>query len=350
VVGVKTRVWYADSAQSGYVSADPPPAGDVDTDVAYPVTFYPSAVDAAVAARIVLTAGENATANVAVSPVRAQHVAIRSYGDDPNRMAVVEVLQYIADGIVERADFMTSVGSDGIHIEGLPPSRVDVTWTGSGKNPEEHLTALNLTGKAEGNAAATVVRGLLDVGSGMKTAGMTVKLAYGNGGKPFSAVVGEKGEFEFREEMVRGVYSIELPQLAQATVGVRASGASVTSEGVEVEPGRDVELKVVAGLPARVRGRVVKNGAAAEGVFVALVPEKFEDANNLMRVDQSDSDGSFRLGDVVPGRYRLIAVEDGWDSDWRSVEFLGRFVGKGKEVEIGAGAVVTGEVEVQSGK
>jgi hypothetical protein len=347
VVGVMTRVWYADEGRTGVISRDPPSRGDVDTDVAYPVTFYPSAVDASVAARITLTPGENATANVAIAPVRARHVTIRSYGDDTSHMAIVSMEQYIADGVTERADFMASVGNDGIQIEGMPPSRTDVVWTdGSGKNPEEHLTTLNLTGKVEGDSAATVVRGVLEVGSGMKAAGMTVRLRYTNGGKPFTAMVGEKGEFEFREGMVRGVYSVEVPQIAAAVVGVRASGASVTREGVEIQPGRDVDLKISASLAGRVRGRVVKNGAAVEGVLVALVPEGFEGENNLMRVDQTDSDGTFRLEEVVAGKYVLIAVEDGWDGDWRSVEFLRRFVERGKRVEIGAGAVVTGEIEV----
>ena len=53
---------------------------EVDTDVAYPLTFYPSALDAAVAARIMLTAGESATANVATRRWRARHVTIRTYG------------------------------------------------------------------------------------------------------------------------------------------------------------------------------------------------------------------------------------------------------------------------------
>jgi protocatechuate 3,4-dioxygenase beta subunit len=347
VVCVKSRVWYAESAQSGFVSTEPPPAGDVDTDVAYPVTFYPSAVDAAVAARITLTAGENATANVAIAPVRAQHVTIRVYGDDARHLGMISTELYIAEGVTEHGDFMESVENDGIHIEGLPPSRVDVSWTtGSGKNEEEHLTTLNLAGKVEGNSAAMVVRGVLNVEGGMKAAGMTVKLAYANGGKPFSATVGEKGEFEFREEMVRGAYSVEVPQMAGAAVGVRASGASVTSGDVEIVPGRDVELKVSASAAARVRGRVVENGAAEEGALVALAPEWFEGENNLMRVDQTDSDGTFRLEDVVAGKYTLIAVEDGWDGDWRSAEFLRRFVGGGKKMEVGAGAVVTVEMEV----
>ncbi|MBV9887622.1 MAG: carboxypeptidase regulatory-like domain-containing protein [Acidobacteria bacterium] len=346
VVAATARVWYADATSTGFVSSEPPPAGDVDTDVAYPVTFYPSATDADVATRIMVAAGENATANVVITPVRAQHVTIPIDNNDQKRVGIVSAVQYIAEGITERADYMNSVGPEGITIEGLPPSRIDVIWTtGTGKSEEEHLRSLNLTGKIDRDSAATVVRGALDVELGMKAAGMTVKLVYANGGKPLSTTVGPDGRFEFREEMFRGRYSVEVPEMAEAAVGVRAIGAGVDSEGIEIQPGNDVELQISAGRGARIRGRVMKNGAAAEGIFVALVPGRFEDANNLMRVAQSDSDGTFRMNDVVPGRYSLIAVEDGWDADWRSAEFLGRFVGGGKMLEIGAGAVMNVEIE-----
>jgi Carboxypeptidase regulatory-like domain len=348
VVGVKTHVWYLESGRTGFDATGPPPAGDVDTDVAYPLTFYPSALDAAVAARIMLTAGESATANVAISPVRARHVTIRTYGSDPAQM--VDAVEHIADGVTERADVMTSADSNGIQIEGLPPGRIDVLWTaGTGKNAVERLTSLNFTGKVEDDPASTVVRGVINGEGGAKAAGMKVELEYASGGKPLTATVGEKGEFEFREEMMHGVYSVEVPQMAGAVLGVRATGASVTGNGVEIQPGRDVELKVSASLPGRVRGRAMKSGSAAEGAFVALVPEGFEEENNLMRVDQTDSDGTFQLGEIVAGEYTLIAVEDGWDGDWKSAEFLRRFVGRGKKVEIGAGAVVNAEIEVQEG-
>jgi hypothetical protein len=353
VVGVMAHVWYADASPTGIVSTDASPAGDVDTDVVYPVTFYPSALDAEVATRITVTAGENITANVAIAPVRAQHAMIPHHASDWKSLGTVDIKQYIAEGVSERADVMWSVSENEIRLDGLRPSRIDVVWTNrSGKAEEEHLTTLNLTGRPSGEPGATVIRGGLEVENGMKPAGMTVKLDYMNGGKTFAATTGANGEFEFREEMVGGEYSVEVAQMAGAAIGIRAEGTDVTPAGIEVQPGRDVELKVVAGKAARVRGRVVKSGVSAEGVLVALVPDKFEEANNLMRVDQSDSDGSFRLENVVPGKYTLIALENAWDADWRSAEFLGRFVGEGKKLEIGNGVTVTTDVEVQdrSGK
>jgi len=289
------------------------------------------------------------TANVSMAPVRARHITIEHHVGDWKNIGLVAVEQYVADDISEHADFLSSYDEKGIHLEGVPPGRFEVVWTErSGKGEGEHVALLNLTGKPGEDPAETVIRGTLEIEGEVKGAVTSVKLVHDRGEQTYSATVGAKGEFEFREELAKGIYSIELPQMAMgvdAAIGIHAVGADVTPDGIEVQPGRDVGLKVVAGRAARVRGRVLKNGAAAEAIFVALVPEKFEDANNLMRVDQSDSDGTFRLDDVVPGRYRLIAVEDGWDGDWRSAEFLRRFVGQGKELEIGAGAVVTAEVE-----
>jgi carboxypeptidase family protein len=352
VVAVTAQPWYAVFFGIDPTARDGPPRpGDMDTGVAYAVTFYPGAMDAETAGRIALTAGESATADVSLAPTAARSASIRTDSDDPKGRIQFSVEQYITDGISERLSTPTFRVDDMLKFSGLPPSRVDVTWkTGAGKNAQEHFTSLNLSERDTGNSSGpTAIRGVLEGVGGTKVAGTTLKLVLSGGGKSFSAVVGAKGEFEFHEELVRGLYTIGVPQLADAQLGIRARGLDFFEDSLEILPGRDVELKITAGRAARVRGRAVKNGAVAEGTFVALVPDKFEDANDLMRVGESDSSGGFELQKIVPGKYRLIAVENGWDGDWNSVEFLRRFVERGKELEIGAGAMVTAEVEVQEG-
>ena len=350
VVVVMAQPWYARLyGMNPGGTEGPARLGDVDTDVVYPVTFYPGATDAEAAGRITLAAGESATADVALTPIPARNVSLKTYNDPKERVGVVSAMEYIADGIAEPVSAPMYRQRDSITFTGLPPSRIDVTWkTGAGKDAQEHFTSVNLAERDSGSSSVlTMIRGTLEGAGVAKVTGATVKLVLGAGGKTYSAVVGANGEFEFHEEMVRGLYTIEVPQLADAQLGIRAKGLEFFDDSLEIQPGRDVELKITAGRAARVRGRAVKNGAGAEGVFVALVPEGFEDANDLMRVAESDSSGAFEMEKIVPGRYRLIAVEDGWDGDWRSVEFLKRFVSGGKDVEIGAGrAVEVGEIEV----
>jgi hypothetical protein len=347
VVVVIAQPWYAQFYGIN-PAAEEVRLGDIDTNVVYPATFYPGAMDAEAAGRITLTAGEGATADLALAPTAAQTLSTKSESDDPKaRIGSISAVQYIADGITEDVTTYLDSGLGTLILHGLPPGRVDVTWmTGTGKNAQEHFKSVNLSDRDEGSLSApTVIRGVIEGVGGAKVAGTSVKLGFYGGKKTYSAAVGAKGEFEFHEEMIRGLYTIKVPQLADVQLGVRAKGLEIFDDSVEIQPGRDVELKITAGRAARVRGRAVKNGGGAEGVFVALVPEKFEDANDLMRVWESDSSGAFELEKVVPGRYRLIAVEDGWDADWKSAEFLRKVVGQGKELEIGAGAVVTAEVE-----
>jgi hypothetical protein len=50
--------------------------------------------------------------------------------------------------------------------------------------------------------------------------------------------------------------------------------------------------------------------------MVLLVPEDFEHNMSNLRRDQSDSDGTFVLRDAPPGKYRIVAIEKGWDAEW----------------------------------
>jgi hypothetical protein len=77
-----------------------------------------------------------------------------------------------------------------------------------------------------------------------------------------------------------------------------------------------------------------KDGKGVSGVMVVLVPAEMAALQGLVRRDQSDSDGSFALHDVVPGQYTLVAIEDAWDLDWASPEIIGRYLPGGIAVTV----------------
>ena len=68
--------------------------------------------------------------------------------------------------------------------------------------------------------------------------------------------------------------------------------------------------------------------------MVVLVPKNRSAFRSLVRRDQSDSDGSFALRDVVPGQYTVVAIQDGWELDWAQPEVLGRYLPRGVAVTI----------------
>ena len=46
---------------------------------------------------------------------------------------------------------------------------------------------------------------------------------------------------------------------------------------------------------------------------------------------ESDSDGTFSLGGIVPGDYVLLAIKDGWDLEWSKSEALRPYYPRGKK-------------------
>jgi hypothetical protein len=83
------------------------------------------------------------------------------------------------------------------------------------------------------------------------------------------------------------------------------------------------------------------------GAMVVLVPEEISDNASLFRRDQSDSDGTFTLTDVVPGRYTAIAIRNGWDLEWGSPDVLRPYLAHGTPVQIGGKQTLDIKVAVQ---
>jgi hypothetical protein len=68
--------------------------------------------------------------------------------------------------------------------------------------------------------------------------------------------------------------------------------------------------------------------------MVVLVPKDAAGFPELVRRDQSDSDGSFALRDAAPGQYTVVAIEDGWGLDWARPEVIGRYLPGGITVTV----------------
>ena len=85
------------------------------------------------------------------------------------------------------------------------------------------------------------------------------------------------------------------------------------------------------------KGVVKTEDKPEAGVMVLLVPVSGENMDRDARMDQSDSDGTFTLRSMVPGNYLLMAIEDGWELEWRQEGVLAGYREKGVRVELRAG-------------
>ena len=97
----------------------------------------------------------------------------------------------------------------------------------------------------------------------------------------------------------------------------------------------------------RVDGVALRDGKPMAGAMIVLAPKDAEKNDGLIRSDQSDSDGTFSLRGVVPGRYTLLALAKGWELEWLNPEVLKPFLKAAEVVEVGADGKYQVKVKVQ---
>lgn len=371
-LGVMAQPWYtqqegrqrrpqfgADSAQtvdSGAVTASDP------LDVAYPITFFSNATDIDAASPITLHPGDTEVADVRLQPVSAVHLTFRSAtADGPEHVSVQHITQHVADGIEQTLPVRTTTwapwaGSNIVEVNGLPPGRLNVTWTWSkGNESSDHARTLQLGNDLEINPSDTAssanVSGVVatDDGSPLAPQGR-VGLRNVNAGTSISGLLKPGGEFTLEgQDIDPGVYEVTMSQPSVALVrSISATGAKVSGHTIDIGSARDVRLTVVVSKGAgTVTGLAVKNGKPADGILILLVPQGSEPDSALFRFDQSDSDGSFSLARVLPGKYTVAAIENGWDLDWSDPGVWQRYLAGGQAIQVGSDTKIKVSVNVQ---
>jgi hypothetical protein len=81
--------------------------------------------------------------------------------------------------------------------------------------------------------------------------------------------------------------------------------------------------------------------------MVLLAPEDPKDNQILFRRDQSDSDGTFDIAGIVPGKYRLLAIERGWDIEWANPTVLQVFLARSIPIGVASGDHLKERIQVQ---
>jgi hypothetical protein len=117
---------------------------------------------------------------------------------------------------------------------------------------------------------------------------------------------------------------------------ISASGARLNGRKFTFDGAQDVQLTItLAGGTGQVTGAAQLDGKPKAGALVLLVPESGENLDDDdFRMDQSDSDGTFALREILPGKYSLMAIEDGWDLEWSNPVVLKPFREHAQVIEI----------------
>jgi len=345
-LSVAAKPWYAAHPVSSPAERAGNPAAGVapSLDVAYPTTYYGDTTDAEGATPILIKGGDHLQVEIHLNPVPALHLVFHVPADGQQGFSTPMLHKRVFDAVEYVQSEGTQCVDSGIcELIGVPAGRYSVQFQEPKSGQIQHLSEMDLSKDGQeldtSNAEPSAKIKLSVKIPRQRPFPKQLYLALEDSRRQIVAYqqVDAAGEATF-DNLFAGKYTIHASSPAGSYSIARAS-----SQGVEF-PGHDLDVKAGASpdvAVSLVEGAVTVEGFAKKGekhiagVMVALVPKDPEAHLDMFRRDQSDSDGSFVLRDVIPGSYTIIAVEDAWDFQWLQPGVLKRYVEHGQNLTIG---------------
>ena len=341
-------------------------------DVAYSTTYYPDATDSDEAVPIPLRGGEHLSIDIHLTPVPALRIVVQSHGGftvpqlmkqsfDSTENIMGALMDRGTDPMENRSPMpFNMLPSGAVEISGVPAGRYTMRMpvrpgTGvSGVVADFEITQdgqeLDLSSAAPASSAKLTV----SVQGGARTPqGLLLALRTKEHRVVRRAPVDTSGAAEF-VDVPTGKYDLlaATPINDYAVRRIMINGNVSKGHNLEFAAGASIEGTVtIVGGQTVVEGIAKRDGKGAPGAMIVMVPKDPEANGELFRRDQSDLDGTFSLGTVIPGEYTIVAIENGWDLNWSEPGVIAHYVEHGNKITVPAGARepvhLAGPVEVQ---
>jgi hypothetical protein len=283
--------------------------------------------------------GDKATADVSLQPVPALH--IRLADSHSGQRSYVTLQKPVLDGRPMQVLTETRESNGIVELVGVPAGHYSMATIPNAALPDARVTEdvdLLDSGKIDlhqGTASATLTATIQ--GEGFAAAETSLILTNKKTHRPQAEQIPATGQVDFKQGLSAGSYEVSLssPQRRLYIKTISATGAKVFGRTLEIRGASPVKLLVsVAEGEGEVKGTALRDGLPFAGAMIVLVPD--DPAHNLVlfRRDQSDSDGTFTLSNVVPGKYTLLALKNGWDMEWTNPEVLKPYLPQGDAVQV----------------
>jgi hypothetical protein len=369
----------------------PSVAANPALDVVYPVTYFPSAASLAEASNLSLKPGATETADMTLRPVPSIHLHVRvppatpaanqTDGTDGGQIDAVPADSGTNVEVFLNADgahsnnieaFRTGISLGLFELSGIPPGDITVVVSGSQGGNDSTTTRtqslklsanmeLDLTPHGPLADVSGVVLTNVDVTETQKeVAGLIshagrlifmLEFRSRKTAESYKTSISSKGEFSFAgSALPPGTYDVDLSdeQSPLQVSSLEATGATVSRRTIDVPAGQPVKLTVhIAEAKGSVAGVALKDGEPFAGAMILLVPQDPDQNPSQFHRDQSDSDRSFSMSPIFPGRYTLLALENGWDLEWSNPAVLFQYLPNGLPVELKPDASVNLNAKVQ---
>jgi hypothetical protein len=315
------------------------------TDVAFPATFY-QVSRIWIGVQIALNEGQDFTADFVLNSVPALRVRVNDINGDPKNPTTPTLQQKVFGTEIQHTWLRQIQVENSTEIRGVPPGNyvleIESMPSGDPNRRSTRALPLQLTADAEVDpeSAPSVVpiHGMVRMEGGVNLQEQVfVRLWNGRTDEELDSRTGDKGQIQFdTDTLTPGIYSVYAMTGQNSTMSsLKATGAQVAGQTIQITGGKPVELEIeMSSALSRISGMARRDGKPAAGVMILLVPENPDINLPKFRRDQSDSDGTFELLDVVPGRYRMLAIDDAWDLEWGNASLLKKRLEHAEKIEL----------------
>jgi hypothetical protein len=371
-IKVQAQVWYALAAQQNASNAesDGHPL-DPSLDVTYPLTWYPGSSDPSEAETVTLHAGDSRQADLQLTPIPSVHLHIVPEGNADANGRRIQAYPMIERISAEGNDFVpvsAHIGPQGtIDIGGLAPGQYEIRMQGPGEAVKPAIVNL-----AEGSAqtldmsAATTMASVsihLDGLAGADADSVRVNFIDPENGRNVArdnAAYFLSGSLLQRRRQDASGRTIEIPPGRYEVVlagrpnlfltRITAQSAQATGRFVTVPSGSSTLTLHIADGRSALTGIAKMQGKPSVGAMVLLIPATLGEPDNLniIRRDQTNTDGSFELNNVLPGQYILLAIDQGWQINWKDPSTLRGYMMHGIPVDLTSTQKLRETIEAQA--
>jgi uncharacterized protein (DUF2141 family) len=309
-------------------------------DVAYPTTYYGDSTDAASASPLPLAEGGSATIQITLRVAPAVHVTLTGNSRSNERVNTAIIAEGPGGFPLGQFGIVNAV-NDRQELTGVAPGHYVLQMQGLSQQGSPEFTkrvAVELNDNSTvslQDVRETSVSGQLNFDGAQRPTG-DLFLEFSCPGQDFQVNVAKDGTFNTKNESLRPghceVALVNAPGFYVKSVAIK--GRKASTDSIEVTEGSQLEMTIVAaqGGLSQVQGIALKDGQPFAGAMVLLLPQDLS-RRLLISRDQSDSDGTFTLTNIRPGRYTLVAIDDGRDLAYQDPLAMKAYLGAGSVVE-----------------